>query len=84
MSMQSKSYASPPGFPFFGGHVLWTSLNTVNVMIILLPFAFCYPGIVCGSSPQPGMDMELHRWTRFPALCAFATEVGLPISMLTF
>jgi hypothetical protein len=53
-------------------------------MIILLPFAFCYPGIVCGSSPQPGMDMELHRWTRFPALCAFATEVGLPISMLTF
>jgi hypothetical protein len=36
--MQSKSYASPPGFPFFGGHVLWTSLNTVNVIIIL-----CFP-----------------------------------------
>ena len=30
------------------------------------------------------VDMELHRWTRFPALCAFAIELGLPISMLPF
>jgi hypothetical protein len=40
MSMQSKSYASPAGFPFLAGHVLWTSLNTVNV-IIIFRFSYC-------------------------------------------
>ena len=34
MSMQSKSYDSPAGLPFLAGHVLWTSLNTVNVIIM--------------------------------------------------
>src|ERR1017187_1391280 len=42
MSMQSKSYDSPAGLPFLAGHVLWTSLNTVSCIIILLPFVFCF------------------------------------------
>ena len=29
--------------PFFGGHVLWTSLNTVNVIIIVLSFVLFFP-----------------------------------------
>src|ERR1700678_1508649 len=47
LSMQSKSQDSPAGLPSLAGHVLWTSLNTSKVNIILsfsffLMFPNCY------------------------------------------
>src|SRR5215469_10006507 len=47
--MHSKSNDSPPGLPFLAGHVLWTSLNTVNVTTILFPFVF----IACAIDTNP-------------------------------